>query len=502
MRRELLILTLVLSVGCNEIIDTGRFEVRDGAVSRDGGGMDGGDAGGGGMDGGDAGGGVDACESNLWYRDSDSDTYGNPSMTRMGCDQPAGYVANADDCDDSTDTVAPGVTETCDDVDQDCDGAVDEGLMGPIGAPIQLDSMACCLDFHPVVAGHSNGFLVGWENPTDYRLRYVEVPATGAPPAATVGAAPAGSWVGQRARSAVRHSDPIVGEAVVVIWSEAGIRAQIFPTDGSPPLAPFFVTDAEDATNHTLASVGNRVVVFWQQSGTTNTIFARAIDPALSAPVGTAPTATDLTGTGSGTPVLVSALGVGSSPPRALVSLFWLGSTTVGSQLITFGLVSEPSWLGASATTDANPFLGTFGGYLSGPSAALPDEPSILGVFVGSDGPAPPTGCYASITPVGSSGAPEVGPCEPLAVQPTGVSYRDGLVSTLVTRGMTRLSLIEFPISPPASGSTLIDLVDRRSPDGQASLAMFGSAGLLLYGDEDATGSSHLLLAQRIGCMP
>ncbi|MFM9951903.1 MAG: putative metal-binding motif-containing protein, partial [Saprospiraceae bacterium] len=116
-----------------------------------------------------------------WYRDFDSDTFGNPSLTQTACSQPVGYVANNTDCDDNdplekpgqiwyddTDNdghgqtgaasitaclrptgykaavelmstagdcndnnaaIKPGATELCDGVDNDCDGSTDEGVL-------------------------------------------------------------------------------------------------------------------------------------------------------------------------------------------------------------------------------------------------------------------------------------------------------------------------------------------------------------------------------------
>jgi hypothetical protein len=44
----------------------------------------------------------------IWYRDADADGHGNPSVTQASCTQPAGYVANTTDCDDSSSTTFPG----------------------------------------------------------------------------------------------------------------------------------------------------------------------------------------------------------------------------------------------------------------------------------------------------------------------------------------------------------------------------------------------------------
>ncbi|MBI2472949.1 putative metal-binding motif-containing protein [Candidatus Uhrbacteria bacterium] len=63
-----------------------------------------------------------------WYRDADGDTYGTTSTTTSNCSQPTGYVSRSGDCDDSRATVYPGVTETSNGIDDDCDGSIDEGF--------------------------------------------------------------------------------------------------------------------------------------------------------------------------------------------------------------------------------------------------------------------------------------------------------------------------------------------------------------------------------------
>ncbi len=65
------------------------------------------------------------------YRDRDLDGYGNPAEQRATCGRPVleQWVENDDDCDDGSAAAAPGGTESCDGRDNDCDGAIDEGLV-------------------------------------------------------------------------------------------------------------------------------------------------------------------------------------------------------------------------------------------------------------------------------------------------------------------------------------------------------------------------------------
>ncbi len=62
-----------------------------------------------------------------WYRDADGDGFGDADATQQALEQPAGYVAEPGDCDDSDEVVNPSATEVCNERDDDCDGAVDEG---------------------------------------------------------------------------------------------------------------------------------------------------------------------------------------------------------------------------------------------------------------------------------------------------------------------------------------------------------------------------------------
>ena len=70
---------------------------------------------------------VDEGVTTTYYADFDSDTYGNSSLTQEACAVPTGYTVNDDDCDDTVRAVNPAATETCNDVDDNCNGAIDDG---------------------------------------------------------------------------------------------------------------------------------------------------------------------------------------------------------------------------------------------------------------------------------------------------------------------------------------------------------------------------------------
>ena len=62
----------------------------------------------------------------LFYRDSDTDGYGNPNESVQECNAPVGYVSDNTDCNDNDNTIYPTAPEICDLKDNDCDGQMDE----------------------------------------------------------------------------------------------------------------------------------------------------------------------------------------------------------------------------------------------------------------------------------------------------------------------------------------------------------------------------------------
>ena len=101
---------------------------------------------------------------NTYYRDADSDGYGNVDEPIEDCSPPSGYVVDATDCDDTVASVNPGAPEVCDpfDVDEDCDGVADgedDSATGLTTWYIDGD-----LDLH----GTPDGVLAACEQPEGY----------------------------------------------------------------------------------------------------------------------------------------------------------------------------------------------------------------------------------------------------------------------------------------------------------------------------------------------
>ena len=95
----------------------------------------------------------------LWYLDSDGDGYGSDVVVPIeSCEPRVGRVTRGGDCDDGVATIRPGAGELCDAVDNDCDGTANEGFMlgsactgmGECGAGtvecLDMDTTVCSTD--------------------------------------------------------------------------------------------------------------------------------------------------------------------------------------------------------------------------------------------------------------------------------------------------------------------------------------------------------------------
>jgi hypothetical protein len=63
-----------------------------------------------------------------FYEDMDMDGYGNASTLLTTCVQPLGYINSAGDCNDMNASINEGMMELCNEVDDNCNNLVDDGL--------------------------------------------------------------------------------------------------------------------------------------------------------------------------------------------------------------------------------------------------------------------------------------------------------------------------------------------------------------------------------------
>ena len=63
-----------------------------------------------------------------FYVDVDGDGFGHSSIAIEACVAPNQFVADNSDCDDARADTNPSASETCDGLDNNCDGTIDEGI--------------------------------------------------------------------------------------------------------------------------------------------------------------------------------------------------------------------------------------------------------------------------------------------------------------------------------------------------------------------------------------
>ncbi|MDP6947326.1 MAG: putative metal-binding motif-containing protein, partial [Myxococcota bacterium] len=66
-----------------------------------------------------------ATDTSTWYVDRDGDGHGDPNSTVSAC-QDEGFLEDNTDCDDGNSTVHPNALEICDQIDNNCNGLIDD----------------------------------------------------------------------------------------------------------------------------------------------------------------------------------------------------------------------------------------------------------------------------------------------------------------------------------------------------------------------------------------
>ncbi|MGB8491308.1 MAG: MopE-related protein [Bacteroidales bacterium] len=89
-----------------------------------------------------------------WYKDADGDGYGNEAEPFESCTAPEGYIDNPGDCNDGNSAINPSALEVCDGEDNDCDGQIDEEIIAP---PSNLTVGVCTGSVK--VCGGSSGWI-------------------------------------------------------------------------------------------------------------------------------------------------------------------------------------------------------------------------------------------------------------------------------------------------------------------------------------------------------
>ncbi|GMV39564.1 MAG: hypothetical protein AMXMBFR64_12800 [Myxococcales bacterium] len=69
---------------------------------------------------------IDEGVTTTWYLDQDGDGFGASSTQKEACTKPVGYADKGGDCVDFNPAINPGAKEICNDLDDNCNGAIDE----------------------------------------------------------------------------------------------------------------------------------------------------------------------------------------------------------------------------------------------------------------------------------------------------------------------------------------------------------------------------------------
>ena len=121
---------------------------------------------------------TDEGVTTTYFSDADSDGYGDAGNATEACSAPAGYVEDNTDCDDSNAAVHPGAEEIADNLDNDCDGEIDEDITTTPSPPenVSASDIDSGLSYINVTweasegATYYNVYRAIWEDDAEYEL--------------------------------------------------------------------------------------------------------------------------------------------------------------------------------------------------------------------------------------------------------------------------------------------------------------------------------------------
>jgi len=105
---------------------------------------------------------IDENVTSTWFLDADGDGYGTADVTTDECVAGTGFTDNADDCNDLNDDIHPDALETCDGIDNNCDGRSDE--------PDATDASTWYVDSDGDGWGTSDATEIGCDAPAGFVL--------------------------------------------------------------------------------------------------------------------------------------------------------------------------------------------------------------------------------------------------------------------------------------------------------------------------------------------
>ncbi|MCS6980061.1 MAG: MopE-related protein [Flavobacteriales bacterium] len=155
---------------------------------------------------------VKICDGVPAFWDGDGDGFGDPSFLVYVCESTPGFVPDSGDCDDASSVVFPGAPETCNEVDDNCNGLVDEGVVQPFYPDMDGDGFGN--------ASAANNPLVACSPPPGYVSNFLDCQDSN--PAVFPGATEVCNNIDDNCNSLTDDDDPSVVGQLQWYWDGDG----------------------------------------------------------------------------------------------------------------------------------------------------------------------------------------------------------------------------------------------------------------------------------------